>query len=405
MAHQILFGALTVYAWALTMFVARESLDAKGSLLYVMTVAPAVLFIIMSLPAFLRVRWKRSAFVLLGLLVLAVIAALARADVATALSVGALCAMLIAIRHSRVSIDYRFANALFVLTVATAALMHAAGIGQYGILPGQSADDEVWWRVSMFPHNVTPSWLFALVVLGLNYFHGRGFSRVAFMLAAFYFLVLSASRTGLIIFALCLAFLSCTKLIQFRRRWTYRLFIPGAVALFVVALNAESVLALLVGIENPLVTAALFKSAEVSDAEQASSSIVRTLIWASHADLFMASPWVGYGSFDLQDAAPELAEFNTSGSESFLTGLFARIGLLALLFVAFIYFMASEAARRSDRLAYCLAIMVAISALAYGSYLVPYDFVFLMVFGAMNSVRHVRRRPAVLNPVRVVVDK
>jgi hypothetical protein len=70
------------------------------------------------------------------------------------------------------------------------------------------------------------------------------------------------------------------------------------------------------------------------------------------------------------------------------------VGLLAGLFVYFIYAIAADASRRRDYLSYCLAIVLALSSLAYGSYIVPYDFIFILLFGALNFARlQTGRRP------------
>ena len=121
----------------------------------------------------------------------------ARADFATLISVGSLCAMLIAMRHSKASVGPRLINILFLLSIVTCATMHSLGIGQYGILPGQAVDESIPWRVSLFTFNVTVSWMLSLVVIGLNYFHNRSIvSKTLFISAALYFLIFSASRSS-----------------------------------------------------------------------------------------------------------------------------------------------------------------------------------------------------------------
>jgi O-antigen ligase len=392
MTPQVFFAALIGYTWILTMFVDRDAIDPTSTVWYLATVAPATLFIVLGIPSLIRVRYEKSALALLILMAVTVCFSLARADAATVVTIVSLCAMLISIQHTGVTVEHRLVNTLFVVTIMCGGLLHALGQGQYGLLPGQSVRDDVLWRVSMFPYNVTPSWLFALVVLTVNYFR-KGPGRLPFMLAALYFIVMSAARTGYMIVALAALFLACTRVIDFRPRLFYKLFIPGIVVVFVVALNAESVLALLAGIDNPLLNSLVFKSAEgVGSAEQAGASFVRAMIWASHGQLFAENPWLGAGTFNIFDVAPVLETFNSKGTESFITGLFARIGILALLFVTFMYMNILKAIRARDKRAYCMNILFAITSLAYGSYIVPYDFIFLLVFGAMNGIPPARAK-------------
>jgi hypothetical protein len=41
---------------------------------------------------------------------------------------------------------------------------------------------------------------------------------------------------------------------------------------------------------------------------------------------------------------------------------------------------------RRDRLGYCLCLALLIYSLAYGSFLVPYNFTFLLLFAVLNGV-------------------
>ena len=125
------------------------------------------------------------------------------------------------------------------------------------------------------------------------------------------------------------------------------------------------------------------------------TSIVRTLIWTTHLQLFAENPLLGRGTFVFTDVAPEFLQYNSRGSESFATGLLARIGAMALLFFYAVYLFAVEAARQADRFSFCLVILFSVTLLAYGSYIVPYDFIFLVLFGARNFSR---RRAAARQP-------
>lgn len=384
---QPLFTALLLYTWALQAFVDRPYVENQGAdWLYVLTVAPTILYVLVSPGAFLRTLYSRGALALMAMTVAVVAVSVFRADYATAVSNAALCLMLVAIRHTKVHVSVGTANSLLFASIAATAALNALGFGHYALLPGM--DEAVAWRVSLFAYNVTPSWMLAIFVFGLNAFHNRcRLCAWAMMGICSYFIAFSASRTGLIVMAMCALFLLATKVIAFRERMFYRLFIPCMLALLIVSLSAEQILDLFGGVNNDLANAVLFKSTDgARDAQQASASIMRPMIWAHHVDLFLENIWIGHGSVDYSH---ELQEISATGSESFLTGLFARIGLLATLFVYFLHRLGMDAAARGDRLGFCLALFFAISAVAYGSYIVPYDFVFLFLFGAMNHDRRV----------------
>jgi len=392
MIHKMLYGLLTTYAWALAVFVDRSEIDTTARpdpVLYALTVVPAVLFILASVPRLARLRFDRASITLLLLLVLVALLSAAHADAATLVSVGTLCAMLVAIRQTNAVVSLTLVNVLFFASIFITETQYLLGSARYGVLPGQAVNDIVSWRASLFAYNVTPSWLFSLIVIGLNWFYNRSFAyRSAMILLGMFFLVFSASRTALLALGLCITFLGCTRVIAFRERTFYKMFIPVALVAFVLMLNAEQVLILLTGFDNPLVNAVLFRSEEgVANIDQASTSIVRTFIWAQHLQLFFQDPLFGVGTFNLLDTAPEFATVASSGTESFLTGLFARIGIAAVLFVVFILQVANSAARHRDHLSFSLMIIFAVTSLAYGSYIVPYDFIFLAMFGAMNFSR------------------
>lgn len=383
---QVLFGALAIYTWALMMFVDRDAIE-EGLALYALTVAPTVLFVLASLPAVLKMRWEASTLALLCFAIGVAWFAIARGDTATAASVASLAFMLIAIRESKATVPLWLVNTLFLVSIPACELMWAMGVGNYGAIPGQASDPEHAWRVSLFPINVTPSWLFALVVLAMNYFRqGRG--RLPMIALALYFIAMSGSRTAMIVVLLSIGFLACTHLVRFRDRLFYKAYIPLALVVLVVALNASAILTVLTGLDNPILNLVLFKSeAGAVDETQVSDSIVRTLLWSLHLDIFMANPWIGHGTFSLREVAPEIERFGSFGSEAFLTGLVARVGALAGFFLLALHYFARDARSRADRMAFCLLMMFAVTALTYGSYIVPYDFNFLMLFGAMNLRR------------------
>ena len=382
--RQLIFGIVLVYTWALGMFLEPATLleSTRGSTLYMAIVAPAVILVLANIDSFFASHYDRSTLALVLFAVIVAIVSVLRGDLPTVISVVPLCATLIAIHNARLAPTLGLINGLFLASIVATFTLQVFGSPRYGLIPGHSAD--VAWRISLFPHNVTPSWLFALIVIFTNYFRNpEPVSRRVMIAVALYFIAFSASRTSLIVLMMASAFLVLTQLWRFRNRRLFRWLLPLSVGLFVVALSTQALLTVLVGVNDPLLNAVLFRSeAGASDVEAATTSIYRTIIWGAHFNAFVNNPLFGLGTMNFADLA--LGTEDVTGSESFLTGLFGRTGSLALLFVYFIYRNSVDAATRGDRFVYCLMILFAITSLTYGSYIVPYDFIFLLLFGTMN---------------------
>jgi hypothetical protein len=382
--RQLFFGVILVYSWALSMFIGPEALLAstRGSALYIAIVAPAVCVVLANIDCFFAARYDRGALALAAFAVIVTLVSLMRGDLPTVISVFPLCVTLIAIHNARLAPTVGLINGLFIASIVGTLTLQVLGLPRYGVIPGYSPD--VAWRISLFPYNVTPSWLFSLVVIFTNYFRNpKPIARRAMIAVALYFIAFSASRTSLIVLMMTGAFLALTQLWRFRNRRLFRWLLPASVGLFVIFLSTQALLTLLVGVDDPLLNAVLFRSeAGASDVDAATTSIYRTIIWGAHLDAFLNNPLFGLGTMNFADLA--LGTEDVTGSESFLTGLFGRTGSLALLFVYFIYRNAVDATNRGDRFVYCLMILFALTSLTYGSYIVPYDFIFLVLFSAMN---------------------
>lgn len=391
MFQQKFFNFLIVYAWAFILLVDPYRLDGQQlgfSFLYIATVGPTAAFILLNFPSYLRRNNGKDVVSLLIFIIIVVVISLLRGDFGTIVTIGSLCLMLIVLKNTGVTVSLKLVNTLYLITICASIIMQSLGIGRYGILPGHSIavqDSDTFWVVSLFPFNVTPSWLFSGIVLGVNYFFNPKRSKFLFIFTSGYFLLLSGSRTGLIILIISAFFLWCTTRVKFRKRMFYKVFIPCIALIFIAMLNAQNFLVYFSSLNIPFLNSFVFKSvSSATDVDQINSTIVRTFIWGAHMDIFAKNPLMGHGSFVFYQLYPN---FPGNGSEAFLTGLFARVGLSALMFIYFMYFVSITAARNNDKFLYCLMIFFAISSLSYGSYIVPYDFIFLLLFGLVNFSR------------------
>jgi len=107
----------------------------------------------------------------------------------------------------------------------------------------------------------------------------------------------------------------------------------------------------------------------------------RNLIWLEHLRLFTESPVIGQGTL------PHIFEdygYTFTGSESFFTGLLARIGLMILPFIFFFIYQFKMAFKTNNIALYCLVCIIPVIMLTYGSFIVPYNMLFLLIFGMIN---------------------
>ena len=265
-------------------------------------------------------------------------------------------------------------------------VLYAYERSTYGLLPGMSRDNDLWWRISLFPF-VAPSAYFALLVFFVNWLDRNAPLRRTALLLSAYFVVFSGIRSALIaglVSAFGMWLMRHGGLARPARRTAY---LVVAVAAIIVALSFSELLALLPPITNPTVNQYLYRSAEgLATSEDAAKAVYRTFLWAEHLKLAAQNPLFGIGTFDFMERATFDPSFtgDSTGSESFLTGLLARDGLpIVLLLAGFISAAVRTGQREAIRLAVGLVLFVAM--LTYGSFINAYDFVFLTMLGLLAA--------------------
>lgn len=385
--HQNLFNFVVAWAWVIGMFVNPALYNGASPLLYTITVTPAIVFIVASYRSYMKEAVSYAEFALFIFLALVLPVAFFRVDSATAFSLSALVFMLVAIYSTKVTVSLRLLNGLFIASVLASIATYYAGINPYGFLPGQSEGGArlgLQWRVSLFPYAILNSWVLAIVVIGANHYLSSSRAKWLYILGGAYFLVFSASRTGLVVLASALLFMALAKVATFKPRVLYRAFLPAIMLGVIVALNMPAMLSGLAALDIPELNAFLFRSENApTDEAQVTESAFRTIIWSAHWDLFLSNPLTGAGTFVFGEMFPD-HEF-MSGSESFFTGLMARTGIASLCFALFLFLAADKTAKDGNKLGYCFAILIMITSMTYGSYMAPYDFLFLLLFAGLNK--------------------
>jgi len=291
-------------------------------------------------------------------------------------------------------VSLRTINLLFGLSIVAGALFHAAGLSEYGILPGQyaeGADRGITWRVSLFPY-VPESGFFALVVLLCNQLCGRGFSRWSFSAVAAYFLVFSGMRSALICLLLCVGLLMIDRQLRTRfgqDRSLWRGFAAVmATAMFVTMMLSSAVLQLLPQLAQGPIGSYLFRADSANvDVESIQQSVYRGWLWLQHLQVFLSSPWIGVGSYEFVSIVDNsmMAGESDTGTESFLTLWLSRVGLCFLPFLVFLWTVGRRASVPSQPLGWLTFVILCVALLAYGSFLVPYNFMFILLFALLAA--------------------
>lgn len=410
--------AAIVYYWAyLYLRVLMPPAD-ESTLTYALTIVPIAAIAAAGLMLGLTQQaidsqTARRLLALLAFVTLVAAVGLARRDGATILSAGLLGLTLAWLCFCGPVVTTRLLNRLFALSIVVGTLAFAADLAPYGLLPGQygeGGDRGIAWRVSLFPY-VPESAFFALLVLLQNRFDTRrGVGRWLWIAAALYFLLLSGVRSAVIAWLMCEAYLLLSRVRPLaapnRRVATMLLLVAG----FVVVLSGSGALLLLwPGIADSPVSSWMFREFAGDLSEDAiEQSVYRTWLWGQHVELFASSPLVGIGSFDFGGITGSLVEgASDTGSESFLTAWLARVGLCLLPLLWMLLSLSASAARRMVALPACALLIFFVAALAYGSFIVPYNLVFLLLFSLLLA-RPARMRVDTRRPragSRVVVGR
>ena len=384
------YGLLIMYYLVLNYFV--EGVIVKYSLQYFLFVTPVLIFV-GTFSAYL-ISKKHSSKGMICLVFFMIVSAISllRLDTPTFLSTFLFAGSLIVIFNTRMTVGIRFINLLFLLSILGSVVSYHLGSNAFGYIPQPVEGEDlttgaVGWRISLFPL-VAESGFFALLVILTNYYLNKSRSRFVFIGLAFYFLIFSGSRTSLVIFVFFICFLVVSHFFPFRRRALYEILNPLLIGSFILLLSFKSLLLLIKDTRIGFLNEYIFKS-ESGMAEDASREDVatRSWLWAEHLRIYGRSPIIGVGTFDFARLKTEGTKsyHASTGSESFITGLLARVGLPALLMVYLIFVIQRDAMNSRNRLVYLISLFIFISMISYGSFLVPYNFMFLLLFGVANN--------------------
>jgi hypothetical protein len=350
---------------------------------YFLFVLPVAAFIALSVRQIVLRNYSRAATVMLIYTIGVSILSVLRGDFTSIYSTLLFSATVIAILNSKITVSVAFLNSLFLLSVALSVVTTHLGMNEFGYLPG------VWeGRVSLFPL-LPESAFFCCIVLVANYFLNTSRWRYVIFCLALYFLIFSGSKTALVTLSLFFLYLVTLRFLPFRNRGFYGIYNVAIAILFIIIINLGSAIQLLKKLDNEAINKLVFKSEQVDDdVAFAQTSSSRLWIWGEHLKIFFKNPLIGVGTFNLSDYAtvdPTVQYTTSTGSESFFTNQLARFGSISFGLLLFLFTLQKKAINREERLSYFLILFLLITMLVYGSFIVPYNFLFLIVMGLFNS--------------------
>ncbi|HEY4355968.1 MAG TPA: O-antigen ligase family protein [Acidobacteriaceae bacterium] len=395
----VVWNALLALFWLMTILpiggTASESSGAdQSTFLYAAYTLPVMIFsVATTLVCLGRLQYGTAPSVLLGLFfIISVAVSLARMDTSTLKFLVGFCIPLYILMEWRPTISLTLLNTLALISIPIMALLNIVHLSDYGVWPGASLDEELPWRIAMFQF-VPSSAFFAGVLLLANVNDQTAFLRKTTILVAAYFLVLSGTRSAIIATALGFSYIWLADRRMFRgsvMRWG--LFMSLLTAFFC-AVVFSSVLVVLSGsssFANELLTHSTNGAQSETDAAK---SVGRLWIWAQHWTAFSSSPLFGIGTFDFDKISDGGLAIATSGSEAFLTGMLARLGLVTLLCFAAFIAAAARAMRENNHLAVAMVLMILCAMFGYGSIVTTHDFAFMAMVGFVVMERRVITPP------------
>jgi len=387
-----LFSLVLIYYWLVQFIGPTNPFGLADGQLYILFIGPMALYAIFMLLQMLLNRrpLDREVWVLVALLAIVSMASVLRTDRETIQTIGMMCLVIAGVFQQRVTISASLVNLLFLASIPIGFLFYLRGWSPYSVLPSFASITDLSWRVSVFPA-IASGAFFALIVLFTNLFYRNALGRAFCLPLAAYFLLFSGLRTA--IFA---ALLAGIYLIARRFGWMSSnfgrvAFFTLVVAFFSLSIFSSEQLAQLPILGNDFIRSLIVRDSAGFEAtalgDQVFSAAIRGWMIEQHWNLIAENPLFGVGTFDFQqlNTGYEFFDKFSGGTEAYLTGLIARIGLPALLLLFAIFARRWPVIDGREDLARTVKLVLFLAMITYGSFIVPYDFIFLLMLIAVGN--------------------
>ena len=401
---QTLFSALLGYYIAVLFFLPPPGYIPRFSPAYFALVLP-VLFYTAANFRHLLSGYSTASMWLLTFGILVSVVSLFRLDFDTLRRVLVFTLPILAILNSRPRLDLRVVNSLFLGAFIIHLLINHGEITipplNRGSLPGLASDiRDLTWRLSLLPF-VPESAFFSVLVVIINLFLSARRWRYLFIGLGTAFVLLSGIRSATV--ALILVFL---LFVLSRYRWfnwagLYALYFTVVITLFVITLTTDVLFYIAPRFDSELINSFLYRHSEgLQSVGHLRETIYRGVVWERHLSLFLEHPLFGVGTFTvldlLRDSSSNAETFCSSCS--FLTEWTARVGLMIVPLLIFIGLLIARAVFDRDPYLLGICLTLTIVSLTWGTLLVPYNPIFLLLFGAIGTSQRLRQADEQASP-------
>jgi hypothetical protein len=286
------------------------------------------------------------------------------------------------ISHYKLTISTKYINILYLLSFLWCIILTVNGINRYGFIPGNSPASYLGlgFRISLFPESVVGSAIFSLIVFLVNIFSQKKNINIVVLIIAIYFIAFSANRSVMI----CLMFLLMLLIIKqyaiFSNIVLYNFLIIIFFIITILLVGLMPAIAEKGGFNDSVVGSILFRN-QIDD--YANGDIDRISIWSSHLSAFIKSPIIGTLPKDINIVHG--GNIATMGSESFLTNILAKNGFATIFLLLFFSLQIKRTLQEHNIQGYAKLMMIAVLSISYGSFMVPYSFLFLILISIDSS--------------------
>ena len=355
---------------------------------YALYVGPAVIFFTIGIfYTLISTKIPKISAIIYCLLGLVIVLSIARQDYRSILTITLLFGTIGMIFHIQPRVSLNLINALFCAAAITTTLLFFLGFSIYTFVPGLNASPEMWWRVSPYP-SVAAGALFALFVFIANVALTQQRFRKSMIVITLYFIMFTGIRTALIGFAIAVIYIILHRRNFLNNIIAQSIFFISIFILFIFLIYGSDLLLMLPFADTGFVRTLILRDDTVSGFDfgnQVGTAAIRQWIFDQHIAAFWESPLIGIGTFDLAslNTGYGALDDNVTGSEAFVTGMLARIGLLSIPFFIAVLIMRQPVKGSAQELSSAIRVALLIAMTTYGSFVAPYDFVFFLAIVAI----------------------
>lgn len=296
-----------------------------------------------------------------------------------------------------------YLNVFFALSILSSIIGYHTSLNQFGYFLGQSQ-----WncflidRVSLYP-SIFDSAFVSFIVLTFNIFYNKGKTRYPIILLSTYFILFSANRTTYLCLCVLLAFLLVHKIFKvIPLRAFIGIVLIAFLSLTLIIMYPNALVKNKITGNTPSLDKYIFHKSEdqscsanlnesgASEFQSGNNSPLpyyhiygRGELFRKMFSEFKQSPLLGTGQVFTSKGSnlPDRA----GGSESFLAGLFVRLGISTILFIFSFIFLAYTLYQKRAYAEFVLSVSALISWLLFGSSASIYNFNFLLTISLLLS--------------------